>query len=692
MTMSDAVRSIDPEALLAHAGWVRALARRLAADADDGDDVAQQALVAAMARPPREGVALGPWLAGVVRHLAWKARRSATRRARHEGGAPPRPAPAGPDEIAARAETFRAVVDAVLAVDPLYRDVVVLRFFDGLATHAVASRLGVPVETARTRLKRALALLRARLDRDHGSRAAWMALLAPSDPGRVRPGLEVGIAAGGALVGKKLVAAAVLALLLLGGAAWSVLTPPPGAPTTAEAAPSSDDVVAPRPAPAEERSPDGRARRAGRASSGMPTGAVPGGTSPDPAPAAPLDPSDALTVRVVDDTGAPVAGIPIGLTHANRLDWGPTDADGVWRTRRPEVEAAVYANVEKDVGGRWFLDARTTVAPGAVDARLTLTEVSLVTGRVVDPDGNPLPLLEMEVLVDGARVFKTNTEAEGVFVARVPLRGRAELALTGLAYSRSDGSKGDAQPHLKDAGADVSRRRIVGAAVARMQFALDSPWDGRLTDLRPGASDLVLVAQRVPQDAELVVRIVDPAGAALPGVCAEALRPGGLVTLFRDGATPAPLTDAEGRIRLSGLDRRELRVRAWIPSRPVRVREWLREPDECLLECLEPLPLDVVARGQEVTLAFRAANPVAGTVVLDGAAVRDAQVQVFAQDAPAGGPALGASGTDAAGAFRVLLPLDAPRALRVEVTRKARRVRVEGVAPGTVGLRIELNE
>src|SRR5262249_20820531 len=49
-----------------------------------------------------------------------------------------------------------------------------------LPPRAVARQLGIPVETVRTRLKRAMAQLRARLDRhEGGGRAAWCALLLP---------------------------------------------------------------------------------------------------------------------------------------------------------------------------------------------------------------------------------------------------------------------------------------------------------------------------------------------------------------------------------------------------------------------------------------------------------------------------------------------------------------------------------
>src|SRR5690606_10842402 len=48
----------------------------------------------------------------------------------------------------------------------------------GTTTAAIARAMQVPVATVRTRVRRALAVLRDRLDRTCGDRAAWTAVLA----------------------------------------------------------------------------------------------------------------------------------------------------------------------------------------------------------------------------------------------------------------------------------------------------------------------------------------------------------------------------------------------------------------------------------------------------------------------------------------------------------------------------------
>ncbi len=165
-------------ALLEHTEFLRALARSLVRDAATADDVVQDTMVRALERPPRHRDNLRGWLGRVVRNLSLGGHRTAHRRRAREHAA------ARPDRIdptadaAARAEVQSVVARAVRELDETDRTVIVLRFFDGLMPREIARRLDVPVSTVHTRLQRALARLRARLDRSHGRRA-WTGALAP---------------------------------------------------------------------------------------------------------------------------------------------------------------------------------------------------------------------------------------------------------------------------------------------------------------------------------------------------------------------------------------------------------------------------------------------------------------------------------------------------------------------------------
>jgi len=171
---------ISIDELLGHSAWLRALAGALVNDAARADDLVQDTWFAALRSPPGRGVAPRQWLARVARNLASNARRSERRRGEHEARAAGEREDSSPEALAQEAEAQRVLAEAVARLAEPLRSVVVLRYFRGLDSRAIARELGVPDGTVRWRLKQALAELRAELDRRfEGRREAWSALLAP---------------------------------------------------------------------------------------------------------------------------------------------------------------------------------------------------------------------------------------------------------------------------------------------------------------------------------------------------------------------------------------------------------------------------------------------------------------------------------------------------------------------------------
>ncbi|MHC4493695.1 MAG: RNA polymerase sigma factor, partial [Planctomycetota bacterium] len=66
---------VDPQELLAHGDFVRAVARSVVFDETRVDDVVQQTWVAALERPPRDRSGLRAWLGRVARNFALRASR-----------------------------------------------------------------------------------------------------------------------------------------------------------------------------------------------------------------------------------------------------------------------------------------------------------------------------------------------------------------------------------------------------------------------------------------------------------------------------------------------------------------------------------------------------------------------------------------------------------------------------------------
>src|SRR5262245_65126658 len=168
--------ALEEDELLRHVRFVQALARELVGgDRHAADEIAQETWTRALAFAPRSSGKLRAWLATIARHTASKLARAERRRVRRERAAVAgEPAPSSL-EVAARMEAHQRVVRAVLALPEPYHTTVVLRYFGGLSPRAIAREQGVPLETVRSRLKRAIELLRHDLDRSCGDRAVWLA-------------------------------------------------------------------------------------------------------------------------------------------------------------------------------------------------------------------------------------------------------------------------------------------------------------------------------------------------------------------------------------------------------------------------------------------------------------------------------------------------------------------------------------
>lgn len=167
------------EALLAHQGFVRALARQLVSDPHAADDLAQETWLKASASPPREHASLTGWFARVLRNRASNVRRDTHRRTARERDVA-RSESIEPTDVAERVELEARVVRAVLALREPYRGVILGRYYEDTSTAELARRQGVTESSVRSQETRALELLRRELDETFdGGRAAWSALLAP---------------------------------------------------------------------------------------------------------------------------------------------------------------------------------------------------------------------------------------------------------------------------------------------------------------------------------------------------------------------------------------------------------------------------------------------------------------------------------------------------------------------------------
>lgn len=175
----------DMTTLLAQAGWLRRFARALVRDADEADDLAQDAMVSAWRHPAPGGRA---WLATVARHLAVDRFRGEARRERREQIAHATGNVTTPEDLVGNLQIHRHVAEAVASLAEPFRQTLVLRFYEGLSAAEIARQLDQPEGTVRWRLKEGLERVRRDLDLQHGrDRSAWVAALGPLLPRPVHP-------------------------------------------------------------------------------------------------------------------------------------------------------------------------------------------------------------------------------------------------------------------------------------------------------------------------------------------------------------------------------------------------------------------------------------------------------------------------------------------------------------------------
>lgn len=182
-----------------HARGIHAIAYRLTGDRWSAEDVVQEVFLTLWNRAERFDPEIGSltaWLGSIARHRAIDRLRAASRRPRLvalDSGPDSQPGAealeraserrslgtslGAPDPAAALdAREARAAISGALAVMPgPERDVILLAYRDELSQSEIASRLGWPLGTVKTRTRRALARLRGALADVYGPSLAPLA-------------------------------------------------------------------------------------------------------------------------------------------------------------------------------------------------------------------------------------------------------------------------------------------------------------------------------------------------------------------------------------------------------------------------------------------------------------------------------------------------------------------------------------
>lgn len=177
-TVLNAARAGDARALELllerHQAQVYRFGLKMCRNPEDARDVLQDTLLA-MARSVRDfrgASSISTWLYAIARSFCIKKRRRGTfapaevrsldTDAAAEARRPADPG-RGPDEVMLDKEIAHALDEAIGTLDPIYREVLILRDVEGLTAPEVAEVLGVTVDAVKSRLHRARLEVRGRV-------------------------------------------------------------------------------------------------------------------------------------------------------------------------------------------------------------------------------------------------------------------------------------------------------------------------------------------------------------------------------------------------------------------------------------------------------------------------------------------------------------------------------------------------
>ncbi|MEM8713409.1 MAG: sigma-70 family RNA polymerase sigma factor, partial [Planctomycetota bacterium] len=152
------------ERLLSDASWLSRVARSLVSDPATADDLAQETWLLATRRAARGKKTGRGWLYQTLTGRRANYLRDASNRRWREAEAAVPEAVTSPQDLLERAELQQRVAKALTELPEPLRTTALLRFLDQLRTAEIARATGVEPDTVRSRIRRAVSMLREQLE------------------------------------------------------------------------------------------------------------------------------------------------------------------------------------------------------------------------------------------------------------------------------------------------------------------------------------------------------------------------------------------------------------------------------------------------------------------------------------------------------------------------------------------------
>ena len=169
----DGDRKALNELLERHQGRVFRFGMKMCGAEEDAKDILQETLLAAARNVDgfRGASSVPTWLYAIARSFCIKKRRTSKFAPDHveslesagEAVTEVPDAARGPEEDASGRQIRGALGDAIAALDPMYREVLILRDVEGLSAPEVAEVMGLSIEAVKSRLHRARVAVRDRV-------------------------------------------------------------------------------------------------------------------------------------------------------------------------------------------------------------------------------------------------------------------------------------------------------------------------------------------------------------------------------------------------------------------------------------------------------------------------------------------------------------------------------------------------
>ena len=486
--------------------WLGVLARRVALNRDDAEDLVQETWLAAEQSTSVPTRSKRAWLGGVLRNRERMHRRGSARRRQREDRAAEYELEPSPELEIHRQRVLAAVREALDELDEGDRQLLLARYCDEHAASTLAERLGIPASTVRSRLSRATARVRRSLDeRWGGDRGAWApAVLAIPQTAPPKSPASIGWKALLVAVMSKKIVVGVVAVLA--AALWwtSSRNGTPTATATAEPTEDTSALAARRHAARSENPPDAR----------------PG----------------TVTGQVLDaDTQKPLAGSVILLAPASGSTALHRHGKSLASIPRTRTNADGEFSIEDVPAGRYRI---TATALGYLPARRGNLEVRAGD----DPSSTVLKLSPGGNLLEGTISDIGGGPVEGALVRVQKRDGSSSRSNPAIAYGTMSDDEGHYQVTVPDGYWNVTAG------------GQDYTEKSRRVRLKkgPGRADFSLVP-----GATIHGRVVSEAGKPVPGarVGFDVFQRVGAGYSMR-GSKPHQhaTTDDQGRFELSPLE------------------------------------------------------------------------------------------------------------------------------------------